>query len=244
MDLKNSNILITGAAGSFGVFLCEYFLNKCSHVIAVDIDLKGLDSLDHNNLLVFKCDLTDIQEVDFLVNSIEHKISILLNLAGYIYNEPLINLLNRESPSHSFEGWKKTLDLNMTTCFNISSKIAANMVKHRTKGIIINISSISAQGNIGQTAYSAAKAGIEAMTKVWAKELGPFKIRSICIAPGFIDSVSTKNNISENVALKYKKQIPIGRFGSLNELADCIKMVIENDFINGKIISIDGGQIV
>ena len=115
------------------------------------------------------------------------------------------------------------------------------MVHKRIKGLIINISSIAAKGNIGQTAYSAAKAGVESMTKVWAKELGPFNIRSVCIAPGFIHTESTKESISESTAERLKKQIPLNRFGELIHIAMGIQMVIENEYINGKIIPIDGG---
>jgi 3-oxoacyl-[acyl-carrier protein] reductase len=115
------------------------------------------------------------------------------------------------------------------------------MAKHRVRGLIINISSIAAQGNIGQTAYSAAKAGIEAMTKVWSKELGMFKIRAVCIAPGFIETPSTHDSLSEAVIEKWKKQIPLGHLGALEEIGKTVAFAIENNYINGKIISVDGG---
>tara|TARA_Y100001958_G_C21246987_1_gene577861 strand:+ start:3405 stop:4142 length:738 start_codon:yes stop_codon:yes gene_type:complete len=245
MDIESKNILITGASGSFGSYLTNYFSKKCLKVIAVDKDFKNF-SIKNQNIIKINCDLTDSIQVDKIISKVykNHKISILLNLAGYIHNETLINLINKNKPTHSFENWRKTIDLNMTTCFNTTKTLVSLMIKDRNDGLIINFSSISSQGNIGQTAYSASKAGIEAMTKVWAKEFGVFNIRSVCISPGFINTDSTRKNLTENIIKKYNKEIPIGRFGTLDEISKCISMIIENDFINGKVIKIDGGMTI
>ena len=193
MDINNKNILITGASGSFGSFLTNYFSKKCLNVIAVDKDFKNFSN-KNQNISKINCDLTDPKKVDKIISELykNYKISVLLNLAGFIHNETLVNLINKNEPTHSFDNWKKTIDLNMTTCFNTTKTLVSLMIKERNSGLIINFSSISSQGNIGQTAYSASKAGIEAMTKVWAKELGIFNIRSVCISPGFINTDSTK----------------------------------------------------
>ena len=118
------------------------------------------------------------------------------------------------------------------------------MVSNRTSGVIVNVSSIAAKGNIGQTAYSAAKAGIEAMSATWSKELGIFKIRSVAIAPGFIDTNSTKNSLSESVMEKWKKQIPLGKLGELEHIGKAVEFAITNDYLNGKVIQVDGGLTI
>ena len=91
--------------------------------------------------------------------------------------------------------WDDTLNINLKAPFLISSLVAQDMIKKRHEGIIINISSIAAKGNAGQSAYSSSKAGLESLTKVWAQELGPFGIRSVAIAPGYINTNSTRKAV-------------------------------------------------
>ena len=142
---------------------------------------------------------------------------------------------------HSFAAWDNVIKANLYSTFTLSSLVAEYMVKKRVKGLIITISSIAAQGNAGQTAYSAAKAGVEAMTKVWSKELGMFKIRCVCIAPGFFNTPSTHTSLSEAVVEKWKKMTSIGKLGEMNEFISAVKFIIENDFYNGKTLHLDGG---
>ncbi|MFN4972684.1 MAG: SDR family oxidoreductase [Bacteroidota bacterium] len=249
MKVSNQTIFITGAAGNFGSYLCEYFVNNhAENVIATDIDEVKLIELQKRipKLEVRVCDLTNRTSVNKLMNELaaKFKISVIINNAGWIHSEPLVNLLNKDNPSHNFDNWDKVIKLNLYTCFNVGAESAAMMMKQRIKGCIINVSSIAANGNIGQTAYAAAKAGIDAMTKTWCKELGIFKIRSVAVAPGFIDTASTHESLSDAVIEKWKKQIPISSLGSLDHIAQTIKFIIENDYINGKTIAVDGGLIL
>lgn len=108
----------------------------------------------------------------------------------------------------------------------------------------MNISSISAKGNAGQSAYSAAKAGLEALTKVWAKELSPMGIRCFAIAPGFCDTESTHTAISKPVLQETINHVPLKRLGTTQEIAAFIVAGIKNDFLNGKILEIDGGLVI
>ena len=115
------------------------------------------------------------------------------------------------------------------------------MVKTRTRGVVINISSVSASGNAGQSAYSAAKAGVESLTVTWAKELGPWGIRVAGLAPGFTETPSTHNAIAENILEQIRKEVPIGRLGEPSEVAHAVQFLIENDYINGVTLKLDGG---
>ena len=107
--------------------------------------------------------------------------------------------------------------------------------------MIINFSSISANGAINQSAYAAAKAGVIALTSTWSKELSIFNIRSTCISPGIVDSDSTKKDLKANHVEGWKKQIPLKRFATVNEIYKCVDFIIKNDYFNGKCLRVDGG---
>ena len=112
---------------------------------------------------------------------------------------------------------------------------------NRKAGLIINISSISAEGNIGQAAYSSSKAAIESFSTTLSKELAIFGIRVVSIAPGFFNTKSTHKSISKNQISNIKSITPVGRLGKIQELTNAINFVINNKFYNGKVLKIDGG---
>jgi 3-oxoacyl-[acyl-carrier protein] reductase len=118
------------------------------------------------------------------------------------------------------------------------------MMTTRTKGVIVNISSVSAGGNPGQSAYAAAKAGVNALTAVWAKELGPLGIRVVAIAPGFTETDSTRAAMSETALQETIKRVPMRRLGKPEEIADGVLFAIKNDFCNGKVLALDGGLVI
>ena len=244
--LRESSIVITGAGGNLGSALVEFFQAKVESVWAIDRDAKSLDKFDYPNVHPVICDLCSLIDIDraFSENEGMSSSNVLVNNAGMIYNEPLINLLNREDIRHSTEAWHKTIDLNLNALFYVSRAYAGIRVKSRKPGLIVNISSISANGNIGQSAYSASKAAVEALTKTWSKELGMLKIRTNAVAPGFIDTKSTRANLSDAVIDRYKKSIPLKRLGTTDEYAKTIQFLIENDYLNGAIIPVDGGMVI
>jgi 3-oxoacyl-[acyl-carrier protein] reductase len=245
MNLNGQTILVTGAAGSIGSYIAAELAKFPCKVIGIDLNAEKLEALTKVNpsIKTFVCDLTNEQIVTEVMAEIfnTYKVSVLINLAGYIHSEPLVNLLKKEQGHHSFQSWNQTIQANLSGSFYISTLVAEHMVRGRIKGLIINTSSIAAGGNAGQSAYAAAKAGIEALTKVWAKELGMFKIRCNCIAPGFIDTPSTQQSLSETTIDKVKKMTPAGRLGTPAEFFSAVMFMMENDFFNGKILSLDGG---
>ena len=107
-------------------------------------------------------------------------------------------------------------------------------------GVIINLSSVSRAGNFGQTNYSAAKAGVDAMTVAWSKELARNNIRTAAIAPGYINTEMVAA-IKPEALDKIRAQIPLRRLGEMDEIARTVRFIIENDFVNGRILEIDGG---
>ena len=135
----------------------------------------------------------------------------------------------------------RCLSSNLNSTFLTSTYAIENMVLNRKSGLIINISSISAEGNIGQAAYSSSKAAIESFSTTLSKELAIFGIRVISIAPGFFNTKSTHKSLSKNQVLNIKSITPVGRLGKIQELTNAINFVINNKFYNGKVLKIDGG---
>jgi len=248
MEYQNQKIIITGAASGFGSFLADYLKNKAGKLFLIDINKDGLQKFKgFPNIYLFCCDLTDFEQTTMAIKEIyeqEPETNVLINNAGIIHSELLINFFNRQDRRHSKENWDKMLNVNLTSVFNCSVNVVDNMVRNKVKGLIINISSISANGNSGQSVYSAAKAGVNALTVAWSRELSLFGIRTAGIAPGFFDTPSTHSALKENTVKKIISEIPSKRLGQLGELAKAVEFIIENDYFNGKILEIDGGMVL
>src|SRR5262249_832490 len=168
-------------------------------------------------------------------------ISILVNAVGLIRNAPLVNVAAGGDRRHSFELWRETIDANLTTVFLATVNQVDRMVATRTRGVVVSLSSIAAAGNAGQAAYSAAKAGVNALTAAWAKELGLLGIRFVSISPGFIDTASTHAALNEAVVKEWTKKTPLRRLGGASEITSAVLFAIENDYVTGKVLEVAGG---
>lgn len=245
MELSSARVLVTGAARGIGHYLAQGLVDEVAQIVIVDRNKDLLDTIqDHPKVKKLVCDLTDHVNVEKVISELflnDDGINVCVNNAGIIHSEPLINLLSRPDKKHSISNWQKVIDVNLNAVFYVSANVAEQMVTKKQKGVIINISSISARGNSGQSAYSASKAAVEALTITWSRELGMFKIRCACIAPGFFDTPSTRESLTENVLTRWQKSVPLGRLGNLEELLSAVKFIIENDYFNGKVLSLDGG---
>lgn len=249
MQLAEAKIIITGAGSGFGKNMAIYFAARNAQVYAVDINENALSQLkkETSSIQTFVCDITDNTKVEKVIDEIflsDSKTNILINNAGIMKNAPLINILKRSDSKHDIDLWHKVIDVNQHAIFYTTRAFADQMIKKRNKGVIINISSIAASGNAGQTAYSASKAAVEAMTKVWSKELGVFGIRSVAISPGFIDTAGTHDALEEKMLNRWIEQTPLKRTGKIDEIVSAVGFVIENDFINGEIIHVNGGLTI
>lgn len=249
MELNQTKIIITGAGAGFGKSMALYFAEQGAKIFALDIDENALKILKDENcdINIYKCDVSDNTQVEIIIDDIfavDKSINVLINNAGIMKNAPLVNLLSRPDSRHSVELWNKVIEVNQNSVFYMSRSVANKMIKSRNKGVIVNISSISARGNVGQTAYAASKAAVEAMTKVWAKELGFFGIRSVAIAPGFMDTAGTHDALEEKMLNKWIEQTPLRRTGTIEEVVSAVKFAIENDFVNGEVINVNGGLTI
>jgi 3-oxoacyl-[acyl-carrier protein] reductase len=246
VKVKDKVVVVTGGAGALGRSIVNSLIAEGAKVVVLDFDKDALASLTPcDSLFSVFCDLTKEGDVSVALDDVYSnfgKVDILINNAGILHSEPLVNIM-AEQKRHSLSTWNKVIEINLTAPFLITSNIAEKMVLTRTRGLIINISSISANGNAGQSAYSAAKAGLESLTKVWAKELGGFGIRSVAIAPGFIDTESTHQALNSKVIAHIKKETPIRKLGQVENIVSAINFVIENDYVNSKVIPVDGGLL-
>ena len=249
MDINQTNIIITGAGSGFGKAMSIYFASKGATIFAIDIDKDALSNLkdEADNIHIYKCNVANNSEVENVIDAIfevNKTANVLINNAGIMKNAPLVNLLSRPDSRHSLELWNNVINVNQNAVFYMTRSVAAKMIRNRNKGVIINISSIAAKGNAGQTAYTASKAAVEAMSKVWAKELGGFGIRSVSIAPGFMNTIGTHDALEEKMLAKWIEKTPLSRTGEINEVVLAAQFAIENEFFNGETLSVNGGLVV
>jgi 3-oxoacyl-[acyl-carrier protein] reductase len=246
LKLDGAVSLITGGSKGLGLAIAHQLQAEGARVIVADIDAVALEALpdifDRRSL-----DVTQPDEAKSTVEAIAAmygRIDVLVNNAGVIYSEPLVNLMNTDGMMHSYDRFRQSLRVNLDSVFIMTSAVVEQMVLRRTKGVVINISSISARGNEGQTAYSAAKAAVNAMTVTWSKELGRFGIRCNAIAPGFIDTPSTRAALNETIIKHIEGWTPLRRLGRAEEIAQAVAAAISNDFLNGTILDVNGGVTI
>lgn len=246
MQIEGAVAVVTGAAAGLGRAIAEHLLELGATVVVADRDQAALAALPPE-LHGQQVDVTQAQEAKAFAATVvkaHGRIDVLVNNAGVIFSEPLVNIMNPEGIMHDYGRFRDSLVANLDSVFIMTSAAVEQMVMRRTRGVIVNISSISACGNEGQTAYSAAKAGVNAMTVTWSKELGRWGIRCNAVAPGFIGTESTHRALSEANLKHIQESTPLRRLGQANEVAQAVATVICNDFINGVILDVNGGLTI
>lgn len=233
--------IVTGASRGIGREIAKELSNQGIKVIAnynQSEEQAKILQCENPELDIFRADVskrTQVKElVEYTLNKYG-KIDILVNNAGISESKLFTDVTD--------EDWNKIINNNLYSAFCVTQEVVPNMI-HNKQGCIINISSI--WGMVGascESIYSISKAGIDAMTKSLAKELGPCNIRVNSIAPGIIDTEMNKNlNIDDINALK--EEIPLGKIGKTSDITKCIKWLIEDEYTTGQVISINGGWII
>ena len=240
IDLKNLNIILTGATGVIGNSILDKLVLGGSNVLASGTNEEKLKIIQekHKNINTIKFDISDHSKVDKFIDNcgqiFSNKIDILINNAGITQDNLSIRMKEEE--------WKRVIDINLTSTFLVTKNVIKKMLKFK-KGKVINITSVVGHsGNIGQTNYAASKAGIVAMSKSLALEYGKKNITVNCVSPGFIMSDMT-NKISNDHTELLKSRISLNKFGNPVDVANTIAFLSSNlsDYITGETIHVNGG---
>ena len=249
MHLKDKIIIITGGCQGLGRSMAEYLAAKGAKLALVDLNQEKLDQA------VAACEALGVEARSYLCNVANEEqvtqmvaqvaedfgaIHGLINNAGILRDGLLLRVKDGEMTKMSLAQWQAVIDVNLTGVFLCTREVAAKMIELKNQGAIINISSISRAGNVGQTNYSAAKAGVAAATVTWAKELARYGIRVAGIAPGFIETEMTLGMKPEALE-KMTSGIPLKRMGKPEEIAHSAAYILENDYYSGRILELDGG---
>lgn len=249
MQLKDSVIIVTGGGQGLGRSMAEYLAARGARLALVDL---GQDRLDEavaacktagGDSRGYVCNVANEEQVVDMVSQVANDfgtINGLINNAGILRDGLLLKKKDGEIQKMSLAQWQSVIDVNLTGVFLSTREVAVKMVELGSQGLIINISSIARAGNIGQTNYTAAKAGVAAMTVGWAKELARHGIRVAAIAPGFIETEMTAGMKPEALE-KMTAGIPLKRMGQPNEIAHSAAYLFENDYFTGRILELDGG---
>lgn len=237
--------VVTGGSRGIGEKITLRFLQEGYQVIAVDIDEILLTDLANaqkkvgfNKFDTITCDVSDYEQCQAAVSSILKKyfhIDVLVNNAG-ITRDATLKKMDKSQ-------WDAVIQVNLNSMFNMTKPVINSMLT-KQRGRIINLSSINGQkGQLGQVNYSAAKAGVHGFTKALAQEVARKNITVNTISPGYINTEMMKS-IPEDVLENIKAQIPVGRLGEADEIAELV-MYLSGDkagFITGSNIAINGGQ--
>jgi 3-oxoacyl-[acyl-carrier protein] reductase len=250
MQLSRKVVAITGGGRGLGRAMALAFATAGADVAVLDVSAGDLDETCAQckalgvRAAPYRTDVTDESQVIASLDAIVAdfgRLDVLINNAGITRDGLLVKAKDGEVLSKmSLAQWNAVVSVNLTGVFLCAREAADRMIRLGNGGLIINISSISREGNAGQTNYSAAKAGVAAMTVVWAKELARHGIRSTAIAPGFCATDILAAMKPELVA-KVTEAVPLQRLGDPAEVASTAVYIAQNDFVNGRVIEVDGG---
>jgi 3-oxoacyl-[acyl-carrier protein] reductase len=246
MNLENARVIVTGAASGLGRCFATEFRKAGAAVFAIDLNEEGLESLKEQ------------EGIDYHVASVSHEEGVvagvraaveslgsvngLVNNAG-IFRDGLLARRDRETGevrTMGLDQLQPVIDVNLTGTFLCAREVVAHMIEGGEGGVIVNISSCSRHGNRGQTNYSATKAGVVTMAKLWAEELARHQIRVGAVAPGFADTPILQAMRPEMLE-KMLAQVPLRRAARPEEIFQAVRFIFECDYFTGRCIDVDGG---
>ncbi|QDO85053.1 SDR family oxidoreductase [Shewanella psychropiezotolerans] len=249
MDLKDKVVVITGGAGGLGLAMAVDLAEAGAKLALIDVDQEKLERAcadigDRAEVQGYAFDITSEEDVvagfGFILEDFG-QVNVLINNAGILFDGMLVKAKEgKVTDRMSYEQFQAVINVNLTGSFLCGREAAVAMIESKQEGVIINISSLAKAGNMGQTNYSASKAGVAAMSVGWAKELARYNIRSAAVAPGVIETEMTAAMKPEALA-RMEKMVPVGRLGQPSEISSTVKFIIENDYVNGRVFEIDGG---
>lgn len=243
MDLKGKVTFITGSTRGIGLAIAKAFAQAGANIVLNGRSAISAELIGEIEAFGVKCigvsgDISDFEEAGRMIQETQEKlgpITILINNAG-ITND---KLMLRMKP----EEFDQVLKINLVGTFNMTQQVLKKMLKQR-EGAIINLSSVSGLiGNVGQANYAASKAGVVGFTKSVAREVAPRGITCNAIAPGFIQTDMT-DVLSDKVKEQVTQNIPLQRFGQVEDVAQTAIFLAKNPYITGQVINVDGGLVM
>ncbi len=241
INLKDINIILTGATGIIGSSIIEKLYEANANIIATGTNQSKLDLIKKkfNNVTIKQFDISNHSSIENFINDcnsvFQNNINVLINNAGITSDNLTIRMNDKE--------WNSVIGLNLTSTFFLTKHVIKKMLKNKN-GKIINITSIVGHtGNIGQANYAASKAGLVGMSKSLAIEYGKKNIKINCVSPGFIKSEMT-DKIDDNFKKSLQDKIALDRFGLPEDVANTILFLSSNlsDYITGETIHVNGGM--
>lgn len=250
MDIRDKTIVITGSGRGLGAAMAKRLAAVGARLALVDLDEQMLASVADEckaagagDVRIYKVNVAREQEVERLFDLVAADFGALhglVNNAGITRDALTVKYRDGQPVSKmSLDQWQTVIDVNLTGVFLCGREAAARMIELGCEGAIINISSISQAGNVGQANYSAAKAGVAALAVVWAREFARYGIRAASIAPGFI-ATEMVAAMKPEAREKLTAHIPAGRMGEPDEIARAVQFIFENDYVSGRCIEVDG----
>ena len=250
MELEGKVVVVTGAAQGLGLCMAKTLAARGARLALVDMNQQRLDAavaeLENTGCVAkgYVVNVAKEKQVVALFENVAQEFGALhglINNAGITRDGMLIKADHHEvRKKMSLADWHAVIEVNQTGVFLCGREAAVHMVNLGCQGVIVNISSVSRAGNMGQTNYSAAKAAVAAMTVTWAKELARHNIRCAAIAPGFT-ATELVTSMNQTVLDVITSNIPLGRLAEPEEIAQAMLQIFENDYMSGCIVEVDGG---
>lgn len=241
----NKVVIVTGASRGIGRDIATILAKKGYIVIAnynksenKAIELQQNLEKENIKIDIFKADVSNRDEikqlVQFAINKYK-KIDCVINNAGIDQVKMFLDITDAD--------WNNMISNNLNSVFYMCQEVLPYMI-HEKNGVIINISSIwGVTGASCESHYAVSKAGVDALTKSLAKEMGPSNIRINSIAPGFIDT-EMNNNLNEEEKKEIKEEIPLQKIGKVEDVSRTVEWIIEDEYITGQVISVNGGWLI
>ncbi len=240
-DLKDKNVIVTGASGGIGNSIVKKLNESGANIVASGTKTEKLEELKKHfeKIKILKFDISESEKIEeFIENATKElggSLDCIINNAGITQDNLAIRM--------NIDEWKKVIDINLTSTFLMSKFAIKKMLKNKS-GKIVNITSVVGHtGNLGQTNYTASKAGIVAMSKSLAIEYAKKNININCISPGFIKTAMT-DKIEEKFKEAIISKIPSARLGEPDDIANAVVFLCSNQssYINGETLHVNGGM--
>ncbi len=254
MELQGKVVAITGGGKGIGRAIAVRLAKQGVKLALLDLDEASMAETVKlvkeagSEAIGYNCNVADEPTVEATFAQIAKDFGMLhglVNNAGILRDAQLIKVKDgKVVKKMSGENYDLVVDVHMKGAFLCAREAATIMVEGGIEdGCIINMSSLANYGNYGQTNYSAAKAGIIAQSNVWARELGRYGIRSMAIAPGTIDTTLLRSMPAE-ILKQIADSVPVRRIGDVDNIAQTVQHILENDYLSGDVFEVSGGMTI